>query len=182
MSPKKTPIPADRVDLAQRTRDLAVLLDALRGMYQQLFSLIDAKMSAMRAADLERLQALTREEQELSGRLRERLGLRRQLMELVAGGAGFAQREAKSVTLSQLASRLPGPLAGPLEAARAGLREAMSRAAQANRVCGAAARELLQHMHWIFASVRPQADEPAVYSRNGATAAVCDPLLIDALG
>ena len=59
-----------------RVRDLVRLLDQMRSLYEQMFTVIDAKLSAMRRSDVAAMAHSGAQERVLSVRLGEREGLR----------------------------------------------------------------------------------------------------------
>ncbi len=150
-----------------RLRDLAALLDVLRGLYEQLSEAIDAKMAALRIADLAGMNAWQEKEQAIAKRVEERLGFRRQLMERLGPEIGVSPREARGMTMSNLLTRVPQSERGRLVDAVHALRGVVFKAAQRNRRLGAASRELLHHVQWVLSSVRPRDDAPNAYSQQG---------------
>jgi hypothetical protein len=122
----------------------------------------------MKRADVSAMGALSQQERSLAGRLQERAGLRRQLMDAIGEEMGLSPRTARDMAVSQLASRLPEPPRDRLLRVARRLRDVMAQVAQANRVAGAVSREMLNHLTWVFSSVRPKCEKPDGYSGAGA--------------
>jgi len=150
-----------------RVRDLVALLDGLRGLYEQLSEAIEAKMAALRIADLAGMSVWQEKEQAIAKRVEERLGFRRQLMERLGPELGVSPREARVMTMSNLLTRVPQGERGRLVDAVHALRGVVFKASQANRRLGAASRELLHHIQWVLSAVRPKDDAPNAYSQQG---------------
>jgi len=153
---------------SKRVRDLQRLLEQLGDLYGELFALVRLKIEGLRRADVNCLTECAAREGELLSRLRERDSLRNQLMDAVAGEVGLPVRAGRTMTLTQLTTRLcPSQRPGLLQAVDK-LRSALLNVTQANRVAGAISRELLNHLKWILAAVKPRNSEPGVYSGEGA--------------
>jgi len=171
----------DAVDL-KRLRDLVRLFDTLRLLHEELFRVTDSKIDAMRHADTGAIQAAGENEQLIVTRLKEREGLRKQLMEAIGQDLGIAKNAARLLTVSQLATRLPEPERGLVVSAASRLQAAMTKSSQANRVAAAVAREVVQHMKWVFAAVRPAETALHGYTGRGQTIANTDASLFEIVG
>jgi len=143
------------------------LLDGLAELHVSLEWNIRSKLDAIRAADMNAVQSAMQEEQQVTDRLREREGLRKQLMDAVGAELGLARGAGRKLTVSELAARLPESSRLTLWQSAGSLRKAMAATAQANRVAGSAVRTLLHHMQWVFASIRPTGAAPLTYSKHG---------------
>ncbi len=148
-------------------RDLVRLLDDLNVAHTELLGAVREKLAAMRRADLHTMREMTIKEQTLARTIQEREGLRRQLTDIIGGKIGLAPGEARTLTVSQLATRLPVESGQALTHSVQKLRDTMHKVAQSNRVAGVACREVINHMKWVFASVRPKDDPPVAYAGNG---------------
>ncbi len=148
--------------------NLIKLLGGLQELHEKLRSLVEAKIDAMKRADIAAMGDVTRREQAATKRLVECHASRRRLMEAVGRELGLAPRNAQAITVSQLASRLAEPESSILRDAAGKLGEVASRLAQANRVAGVLSREILNHLKWVFASVKPAGRQPVGYSGTGA--------------
>lgn len=167
---------------ATRVRDLVRLLDQMRSLYGQMFTLIDEKLAAMRRSDVEAMTHAGTKETVLADRLGEREGLRKQLMDAVGEEIGLASRSGRRLTVSQLANRLADRDKAALLAAADRLRREVAKVAQANRVAGVVAREVVSHLRWVFAAVRPCEEEPAGYSKSGVVVSRSAGPMFDAVG
>lgn len=184
------------VDL-KRLRDLVRLFDALRLLHDELFCVIESKIEAMRRADVAAIQAAAESEQVIVTRLKERVGFRNQLMEAIGQDLqlsanphqnqyrdrfGAVSGAARALTVSQLAARLPEPERSLVVNAASKLQAVMAKSAQANRLAATVAREVVQHMKWVFAAVRPTDAAPIGYTGRGQTVATADASLFEAVG
>ena len=163
-------------------RDLLRLLDGLQRLHGQLLTLIRSKIDAMRRAEISAMRELSEQEQTLARRLEEREGLRRQLMDAIGEQLGLPPRAARALSVSQLASRLPEGQRADLLDTAGKLREAVAKVAQANRVAGAISREILTHLKWVFASVRPADVRPVGYSGDGEAVGTLDARIFETVG
>lgn len=152
---------------SDRVSELVKLLDGLCELQGQLIKLAGAKMEAMRRADVARLQELGVEECAITRRLQARDALRRDLMRGIEADMGLPGVDAGTVTVSRIVEHLPEPVRTQITDVATCLRHAVTQAAQANRVAGSVAREMVNHLHWVFSSVRPKSDQPIGYSHSG---------------
>ncbi len=152
---------------AKRFRDLLRLFDALAELNERLFVLLGSKIDAMKRADLAAMRGCGEGERELVEQLQQREGLRRQLMDAIGEELGLSSRAARLLTVTQLASRISEPQRAALLKAADLVRKAVLKVAQANRVVGTVSREVLNHLKWVFASVRPRDEKPAGYAGDG---------------
>ena len=167
---------------SKHLRDLIRLLDGLTTAHEDLLGAIRDKLAAMKRADLHTMREMTIKEQALARSIQEREGLRRQLTDSIGHRIGLAPGEARSLTVSQLATRLPSEAGQSLMASAEKLREIMHKVAQSNRVAGVACREVINHMKWVFASVRPKEDAPIGYAGNGTLVGSSSTKLFEATG
>ncbi|MEK7710653.1 MAG: flagellar export chaperone FlgN [Planctomycetota bacterium] len=171
----------DGVDL-KRLRDLVRLFDGLRLLHDELFCVIESKIEAMRHADVAAIQAAAESEQVIVTRLKERDGFRNQLMEAIGQDLKLSAKAARALTVSQLAARLPEPERSLVVNAASKLQAVMAKSAQANRLAATVAREVVRHMKWVFAAVRPADAAPIGYTGRGLTVAIADASLFEAVG
>lgn len=153
---------------SKHVHDLVRLLDGLAVTHTELLDAVREKLAAMKRADLHTMREMTIKEQTLARTIQEREGLRRQIMDIIGSQIGLASGEARTLTVSQLATRLPAESGQALTCSVQKLRDIMHKVAQSNRVAGVACREVINHMKWVFASVRPKDDPPVAYADNGA--------------
>ena len=167
---------------SKNVRDLVRLLDELTRTHTQLLDAIREKLAAMKRADLHTMREMIIKEQTLVRTIQEWEGLRRQLMDAIGAQIGLASADARSMTVSQLASRLPVDAGQTLAASGERLRDIMHKVAQSNRVAGVACREVINHMKSVFASVRPKDDPPVGYAGNGMLVGSSSTKLFEVLG
>jgi len=167
---------------AKRFRDLLRLLDAFTTLNEQLFALIDSKIDAMKQADLHAMRDCGEREQEMVQRLQEREGFRRQLMDAIGGELGLSSRAARAMCITELGSRLSEPQRTALMDAADRLRKAIFKVMQANRLAGVISREILHHLKWVFAAVRPRDEKPAGYAGNGDLVPSCGTPMYETVG
>ncbi|MGB2986517.1 MAG: flagellar protein FlgN [Phycisphaerae bacterium] len=166
----------------KRLQDLLRLFSSLRKLQEHLLALVQSKIDAMRRADIPAMRELDERERAIAKRLHQREGLRRQLMDAIGEEMGLPPQTARALTVSQLASRLPGPQRPGLLNAAEKLREAASKATQVNRVAGVISREILNHLKWVFASVKPADGEPVGYAGDGALVAPAETRIFETVG
>lgn len=153
---------------SKRLRNLIRLLGGLQELHEKLRSLVEAKMDAMKRADVAAMSEVARDEKATAKRLAECEVSRRRLMEAMGKELGLTPQQGQALTVSQLASRLSESDRSILHDAAEKLREVASRLAQVNRVVGVLSREILNHLKWVFASVKPAGQQPVGYSGTGA--------------
>jgi len=150
----------------RRLCDLVKLLDAMRVLHGELVALANVRLDAMRRADGLLMAQLDEREAAAVRRLQERDGLRKQLMDAIGDELGL--RAGRTMTVSELAGRLPAEARAALHAAADALRGVVADLAQLNRVVGLAAREVVHHMSWVFAAVRPKAGAVQGYASDAS--------------
>lgn len=136
--------------------ELVTLMSGLETMYGELTQLLEAKVEAMRRADVEGMSQLGAKEIALTQRMHERDVLRKQVLERIGKGIGLNSTRSRTLTVSQLTAHLDESQRALLLDAAKRLRTAVFRSARVNRLAGAVARDVLEHMRWVFASVRPK--------------------------
>ncbi len=153
---------------SKRLKDLIKLFAGMQKLQEQLRGLIAAKVDAMKRADISAVGDWCRQEQVLAKQLAEREVARRRIMDAMRKELGLPDRDARAVTVSQLASRMSESQRSTLQDAADRLRKVALQVVQANRVVGIVSREILNHLKWVFASVKPKEDQPLGYSGDGA--------------
>ena len=166
----------------KRIDDLITLLDGLCDLQEKLIKLIRDKMDAMRSADVAKLRTLQSEEHAFAKRLQARETLHRDLMMGIGEELGFSKNRARNMTVSQVVVHLTEITGDRLVDVATRLRHAAGKTAQANRVAGAVARETINHLRWVFASVRPKDDAPVGYSGQGAVTGPQQTRIFETLG
>jgi len=136
--------------------DLIKLMTGLEALHGDLTVLVERKIDAMRRADVEGLTELGAKEVALTQRLRERDAMRRQVLERIGKELGQTPARARTLTVTQLTAHLDAAQCAQLMDAARKLRAAVFKSARVSRLAGAIARDVLDHMRWVFASVRPK--------------------------
>ena len=166
----------------RRLSDLIRLLGQLEQLHSELTVLVQAKIEAMKRADMKTLQEHSEREQQLVKRIQEREGLRRQLMDVIGEQLGFPPRSARLMTVSQLASRVPEDQGKAILESADGLRAAVSNVARVNRIAGIVATELMGHLRQVFAAVAPRDEKGAAYTGDGAMVARKEKRIFETIG
>ena len=163
-------------------RDLLSLLGDIETLHGELLGSINGKVEAMRKNDHAVMRELGKREHSLVATIHEREGLRRQLMDVIGKEAGWPARTARGLSTSQLASRLSEPQRSQLIDAGNRLRQVVSRVARTNRVAGQIAGRILNHLQWVFASVKPRGENPVGYTGSGGLMDTSTTLVFDTVG
>ena len=166
----------------QGLADLLRLLATLRHLHDKLGDVIDAKLGAMKRADIHAMRDLGEQEQSLAARIHEREGLRRQVMDRIGDEMALGKGLARTLSATQLAEQLRGVDKSAFQEAADLLGHSIRRVAQINRVAGVATREMLHHLRWVFASVRPQREETVGYAGDGTLVSPSNTRIFDAVG
>ncbi len=167
---------------SKRWRDLLKLINGLEKLHGELSIVMDAKIKAMKRSDLSTMRTLGHQEQALIERIREREGLRRQLVECLGVDLGWSIGKAKSMTLRQLLSAATNPIHDDLRTAADKLRTTMFQLTQISRVAGTVAREITHHMQCVFAAIRPKQDDPTAYTGAGVLASPIGSNMFEVVG
>lgn len=162
--------------------DLVRLLGTLRQLHDKLGDVIDEKLGAMKRADIHAMRDLGEQEQSLAARIHEREGLRRQVMDRIGDEMGFGKGRARTMNVTQIAEKLRGAERTAFQDEADSLGHSIRRVAQINRVAGATTREMLHHLRWVFASVRPQREETVGYAGDGTLVSPGNTRIFDAVG
>lgn len=166
----------------KRLKDLIKLLHVLRGLQEELLTVVQGRIDAMKRADIAGLSTLGGRELAIVKRIQEREGLRRQLMDAIGDELGLPSGTARTMTISQLAARVSPDAHDALRKAADDLRDVAMRTAQSNRIAGVVAREILLHMKWVFAAVRPKDAPPVGYAGDGALVGRSDSRIFETVG
>jgi hypothetical protein len=103
-------------------------------------------------------------------------------MDAIGEALGLSSRSARALSITQLAPRLVDPQRAALTDAADRVRKAVLKVTQANRVAGVVSREILHHLKWIFASVRPRDEKPMGYAGDGAMVPSCGTPMFETVG
>ncbi|MBI1827729.1 MAG: flagellar export chaperone FlgN [Planctomycetes bacterium] len=165
----------------KRISDLCRLFEQLRALYEELGGILQSRLAAMRRADVPAMEDCACQEQIVVRQLQERLGLRSQLMEAVGATIGLPKPAAKQLSMTQLFAYLNESQKSALRTVADALRSAMLAVSNLNRVAAAATREVLNHLRFVFAAVRPVGDGPC-YSFAGGRMAVGGAIAFETIG
>jgi len=171
-----------RSTMNTRIADLVRLLGGLTEINEQLAVVLDAKIEAMRRANVEAMGQCEQREGKLVETLREREGLRKQMMDAIGAEFGLPAKAGRTLTLTQLGLRLNEAERMALASAADVLRRSVMKARQVERIAAATSREILNHLQWVFAAVRPRDDGANVYSNHGALVRSGGPAMVELVG
>jgi len=156
-----------RTTLGTRLADLIRLLGGLEELNKQLAAVLEAKIGVMARADVAGMAQCEDNERKLVEQLRDRDGIRRQLMDSIGVELGLGPRVGRTLNLTQLGQRVPESERPALSTAADALRRAVLQVRQVERVASSVSREVLDHLRWVFAAVKPRDEKPNVYSGDG---------------
>jgi hypothetical protein len=162
-------------------RELIRTFDAIRLLQQRLRGVLDAKIAAMRSADVTALEAAGHDADELLPLLQEKEPVRAGLMQVLARELGLPAQAARGVSVSQLAERLPAVERELLLHSAARLQEVLVQTARANRLAATIARHVTEHMKQVFSALRPARNPATGYDVRGESFAV-GPAIVDTVG
>ncbi|MBU0718320.1 MAG: flagellar export chaperone FlgN [Planctomycetes bacterium] len=165
-----------------RVPDLLTLCRGLESLYDELLITIRGKLDAMKRSDVGQMRTFNERERNLAQRIREREGLRRQLMDVIGAQLGLPAATGRALSASQLAARLEPGQSAELREIAGRLREKVTCVSSANRVAGVIARRITDHLQWVFAAVKPTGDKPAAYSGEGTITNLVQTTLFSAVG
>lgn len=155
-------------------------LTTLHAALRQLAELAGEKLAALRGADAEALQLCAARELVL---LKEVLGAQQERNALLARLAQSLRcPQPQATRLTEIADRLPEPLASSLRARSAALREVATELQRKNQLAATVARNLQAHIRGIFAEVAGAAQESLVYGCKGAHQTSSTRCWVDAVG
>lgn len=163
-------------------RDLVRVLNDLTGLHAELAAGAREQLAAMRAADAERIAAITANRAALAERAAEREGLRRQMTRRILEGLGAGQGRSASVKLSDLADLLPEPRRSQVLTAATGLRAAVEELQRLERINVLVTHETLRHLGQIVAVMRGGGSTGESYSRGGRRESFASASVFEAVG
>lgn len=161
---------------------LLTLLDRLERMHRDLLEVIREKIEKMRSSNLDGMRDCITREAALVQEVAEQEGLRRQLMVSLGQEMGIAPYQARTMNVRELARRVEASRREPLLAAAERLRGTAAQVAEANRVAGLIAREILRHFRHVFAAMTCLENAPGGYTPRGQRQAGAGQKLLDAVG
>lgn len=164
-------------DVTTTARELGQHLADLHALLKQLAELAGAKLAAMRQADTNALNACAAHEEEL---LREVFRTEQARNAVLARLA--QSLHCPEVRLTEIADRLPEPLASSLRARSLALKETASELQRRNKLAASVAQNLQAHIRGIFADVASATQESLVYGPQGQHEMSSPRRWVDAVG
>lgn len=155
------------VNVERRTGELQTLLSELSDSYAHLERVLERQLEAMRRAEPAAMHALSDEAGRIASRIRERDGLRVQLMGVLGTGLGLEAEAARRMSLRELAERLGEPQRGALLVLAERLRVQALRVDRLNRIIALVSGEMLRHMRRVYEALSEGAEKPVTYSARG---------------
>ncbi len=166
----------------KRIDDLIRLIKEMNTLHRELAAVVEVKLAAMKKADMDGMRVQASREHDLVGRISEREGFRRQIMEAIGGAMGITAKTARVMTVSQLAKRVGGKDGPVLLRVASELKESMARVARINRLAGAISLNVLGHLQAVFGAVASCGTKQVGYSGSGKMVNVRDRRLIETVG
>lgn len=161
------------------------LIDALLGLetlHQDLVEVIDAKIEHMRQANVVGMNTCVAQERDLVRRIGEQEGRRRVTVERLGRAFGMASSQAKRLTATQLAQRMPEDRGDLLMSVASRLKVLTDKATRRNHVAGALGRGVLNHMDGILSSMTTAQQSAGAYSAGGRSVAQSPQRLFETVG
>ncbi len=165
------------------TTELETVLLRQTQAQEKLLDAMNAKLEAMRLADVEGMTASAQREGEIVAQAvafdQRRCWLGVELCKLL--GMPIPPR-SENVSLRSICAKLDAATGHRLAELGLGLRERMLRVAETNRVVEAACRELLAHFRTLFGAFTHDGESPRLYSNRGAIESRGSVKVLDAVG
>jgi len=153
--------------IESRSRDLVALMCDLKKLHEELLSVIQQKLGAMRRADTDALNSCLAREQFLSDRIRQQEGLRQQLVQLIGQEIGISAEAAQHLSLRELAEELGEPRRAQLLGLAGSVREVLAAIDRSNKVATLVTEEMLKHFRRVYAAMARAGDSAGTYSPGG---------------
>ena len=170
----------------EAVRELSqALIDALLGLeaiHTDLIEMIDAKIEHMRQANVVGMNACVARERDLVRSIGEQEGRRRVTVERLGRAFGMASSQAKRLTASQLAQRMPEDRGCLLMAVADRLKQLTDKATRRNHVAGTLGRGVLKHMDGILSAMTAPQQSGGAYSAGGRSVAQSPQRLFETVG
>ncbi len=166
----------------ERLTGLLTLLDRLERMHRDLLEVIRDKIEKMRSSNLDGMRDCITREATIVQEVAEQEGLRRQIMVSLGQEMGIAPYQARTMNVRELARQVEASRREPLLAAADRLRSTAAQVAEANRVAGLIAREILRHFRHVFAAMTCLESGPGGYTPRGQRQTAAGQKLLDAVG
>lgn len=155
----------DQTKADNLARDLVRLLSDLSGMHAELIMHMRGKLEAVRRADSDTIQSITARELLLAGRIKERDGLRRQMVRLIE--AKLELPVTGTTRLTELAEHLAEPRRSQLLVVAAGLRERLEELQRLQATNRLVTEGMLKHLEAVLAVMTAAGQSSEVYSPTG---------------
>ena len=160
--------------------ELVQHLTELHGGLKQLAALASEKLAALRAADAPALELCAAREGELVREVLSKEQQRNALLARLAQSLRFSLAEGAGLT--EIAARLPEPLASSVRARGMALRETAAELQRKNRLVASVAHNLQAHIRGVLGDVAKAARESLVYGSAGRHEAGSPRYWVDAVG
>jgi hypothetical protein len=152
---------------------LIVRLEELMGelvvTYEQMKTMGEMRLDAIKSADAHRLAACVRQENELVQRVAD---LEKQRITVVGGIASeLGSPKKHETTIGWIAGRVDGAKSSALSSAAERLRALMGEVMKMNAVAKGAAERLARHMEGLMHEIARGLNHAQVYGRNGRVGA-----------
>ncbi len=168
--------------IESRSAELVVLMGELKRLHDDLLSVIQQKLNAIRRADTEGISSCLARERFLVDRIRQQEGLRQQLVQIISKEMGSGATQPGAMSLSDLALQLAEPRRGQLLALRAGLRETLLEIDRRNKVAVLVTAEMLKHFRQVCAAMAKVGRSGGTYSPAGQLDSGQLPSVFEAVG
>jgi len=145
--------------------ELESLMNHLVVLYEQLATMGEKQLDAIRTADARGLAACVRTQNEIVQRVAEAEKTRLRLVGGIADEIGAPSRT--DTTMQWIASRVEGPRSTGLFRVADRLRALMSRVMDLNAVAKRASQSLARHMEGLMREVARDLNHAQVYGRGG---------------
>lgn len=165
-----------------RLRELTLLLAEMKSLHENLLSVSRRKLEAMRQADAQSLDRASRDERTLADRIRDREGLRVALMTRVGEQMGVEEKQARKMSLGELARRVAEPVRTQLTILGNELRKIAADVARINRICALVSQEMLRHFRNVYEAMTQHGETRDLYGKTGRPQYGAPAALIDTTG
>ncbi|MBN1341935.1 MAG: flagellar protein FlgN [Phycisphaerae bacterium] len=153
--------------LESRSGELVTLMGDLKKLHEELLAVVQQKLAAMKRADTEALNSCLAREQFLADRIRQREGLRQQLVQIIARELGLDAERVRELSLKDLAGHFNEPRRGQLLALAASVRGVLEAIDSANRVAALVTGEMLKHFRQVYSAMAQAGGSSGRYSAGG---------------
>lgn len=171
-----------RNQVVARSGNLVTLMGDLKKLHDEMLSVIQQKLNAMRRADTDALNSCVARERFLAERVQKQEGLRRQLVQILWKELGLPSEQSSGLGLRDLAERLPEPRRGQLLVLGEELRELIGKIDNANKVVALVTGEMLKHFRHVHSAMARSGPSTGRYAANGQIAVERPTQVFDAVG